>query len=49
MADHRADDEDMDDVNTDKLFEAMEVDFENIMDQESSNKKVPTILNVVLD
>ena len=30
----------MDGVNTDKLFEAMEVEFEDIMDQESSNKKV---------
>jgi len=40
MADYRADVEDMDGVNTDKLFEAMEVDFENIMYQESSNKKV---------
>ena len=30
MVDHRADVEDMDDVNVDKLFEAME--FGNIMD-----------------
>ena len=40
MADHRADIKDMDGVNADKLFEAMEVDFENIMNQESSDKKV---------
>jgi len=30
----------MDGVNTDKLFEAMEVEFEDIMDQESSNEEV---------
>jgi len=70
MVDHRADVEDMDDMNADKLFEAMEfgnimddvefenienannkdevfevldemeVDFENIMDQESSDEEV---------
>jgi len=27
-------------INTDELFEAMEVEFEDIMNQESSNKKV---------
>ena len=32
--------ENMDGVNTDKLFEAIEVEFENIMDQESSNEKI---------
>jgi len=40
MADHCADVEVMNGVNTDKLFEAMEVEFEDIMDQESSNEKV---------
>ncbi|KYN41675.1 hypothetical protein ALC56_03895 [Trachymyrmex septentrionalis] len=40
IADPCADIEDMDGVNTDKLFEAMEVEFEDIMDQESSNEKV---------
>ena len=30
----------MDGVNTDKLFEAIEVAFEDIMDQVSFNKKV---------
>jgi len=40
MADHRADIKDMDGVNADKLFEAIEVDFENIMNQESFDKKV---------
>ncbi|XP_018359004.1 PREDICTED: uncharacterized protein LOC108758506 [Trachymyrmex cornetzi] len=42
MAAHRAnvqdiDVEDMDGVNTDKLFEALEVEFEDIVDQKSSN------------
>ena len=32
MIDHRADVEDMDGVNAGKLFEAMEMEFENIMD-----------------
>jgi len=32
MVDHCADIEDMDSVNADKLFEAMEIEFENIMD-----------------
>jgi len=32
MVDHCADIEDMDGVNADKLFEAMEIEFENIMD-----------------
>jgi len=32
MVDHRANVEDMDGINTDKLFEAMEVEFEDIMD-----------------
>jgi len=32
MVDHCADIEDMDNVNADKLFEAMEIEFENIMD-----------------
>ena len=40
MVDTCADIENMDGVNTDKLFEAMEVKFEDIMDQESSNEKV---------
>jgi len=40
MDDHCVNVEVMDGVNTDKLFEAMEVEFEDIMDQESSNKKV---------
>ena len=39
MADHCADIEDIDGVNTDKLFEAIEVEFEDIIDQESSNEK----------
>jgi len=30
MVDHRADVEDMDGVNADKLFEATETEFENI-------------------
>ena len=43
MANYRANVEDMDGVNTDKLFEAMEVEFkkynnEKIMNQESSNE-----------
>jgi len=38
-ANHRANVEDMDDVNTNK-FDAMKVEFEDIMDQESSNRKV---------
>jgi len=32
MVDHRADVEDMDGVNADKLFEAMKIEFENLMD-----------------
>jgi len=40
MDDHCVNVEVMDGVNTDKLFEAMEVEFEDIMDQESPNKKV---------
>jgi len=32
MIDNRADVEDMNGVNADKLFEAMEIEFENIMD-----------------
>ena len=32
----RADVEDMDGVNADKLLEAMEIEFENIMDEEKS-------------
>ena len=40
MADYCADIEDMVGVNTDKLFEVMEVEFEDIIGQESSNKKV---------
>jgi len=42
MADHRADIEDIDGVNADKLFEAMEIEFENIMD----DVKVENIRNV---
>ena len=38
MTDRRADVEDMDGVNVGKLFEAMEVEFEKIMNQESSNE-----------
>ena len=32
MVNYRADVEDMNGVNADKLFEAMEIEFENIMD-----------------
>jgi len=42
MIDHRADVEDMDGVNADKLFEVMEIEFENIMD----NVEVENIRNV---
>ncbi|KYN42480.1 Sodium-dependent nutrient amino acid transporter 1 [Trachymyrmex septentrionalis] len=38
MDDACADIQDMDGMNTDKLFEAMEVEFEDIMDQESNEK-----------
>ena len=37
MADYRADIENMDGVNTDKLFEAMEIEFEDIMDENIGN------------
>jgi len=48
MIDHRADVEDTDDMNTDKLFEAMEIEFENIMDDiEVENiRNVENIANV---
>jgi len=36
MADHHANIKDMDGINTDKLFEAMEVEFEDVMNQESN-------------
>ena len=38
----------MDDVNTDKLFEAMEIEFEDIMDQELSEKVQSNDINVLL-
>ena len=40
MADYRANVEDMDGVITDKLFEEVEVEFEDIMELESFNEKV---------
>ena len=48
MVDHRADVEDMDGMNADKLFEAMEIEFENIMDDvEVKNiRNVENIANV---
>ena len=48
MIDHRADVEDTDDMNTDKLFEAMEIEFGNIMDDiEVENiRNVENIANV---
>ena len=38
MANHCANVEDMDGVNTKKFFKAMEVKFETIMDQEFNEK-----------
>jgi len=46
MTNHCANFEDMDDVNTNKLFKSIE--FEDIMDQESNEKYNSTILNVLL-
>jgi len=48
MVDHRADVEDMDSVNADKLIEAMEIEFENIMDDvEVENiRNIANIANV---
>jgi len=48
MVDHRADIEDMDGVNANKLCEAMEIEFENIMDDvEIENiRNVENIANV---
>ena len=45
---HRADVEDMDGVNADKLIEAMEIEFENIMDDvEVENiRNIANIANV---
>jgi len=48
MVDHRAEVEDMDGVNADKLIEAMEIEFENIMaDVEVENiRNIENIANV---
>jgi len=40
MADYCANVEDMDGINRDKLFEAMKIEFKDILDQELSNEKV---------
>jgi len=49
MVDHCADVEDMDGVNADKLFEAMKIEFENLMDDvEVENiRNVENIANVI--
>jgi len=49
MVDHRADVEDMDGVNADKLFEAMEIEFGNIMDyvKVENIRNIGNIANVV--
>ena len=51
MVDHRADVEDMDGVNADKLFEAMEIEFGDIMDDiEVENiRNVENTANIVSD
>jgi len=39
MVDHHAEVEDMDGVNADKLFEAMEIEFGDIMDDVEVEKR----------